>query len=157
MSSSQEGDPSRTPSLNGNQWNHELDRIITFQVITSEAVIAVDGVCVGSVWQRDVNARKCREMQKILRKRNALSDDEAEYSSTESLLPTSEADDKNLKRRRQVESGPALPHSCHANCLTRKDASSADHQLFHVYVPIALTLLALWTRLYKISWADYVV
>ncbi|KAJ3229487.1 Protein O-mannosyltransferase 2 [Chytriomyces hyalinus] len=75
-------------------------------------------------------------MQKILRKRNPLTDDD-EDTSTESLLPISE-DDKNIKRRRQ-------------------DADAANYQLYHVYVPAVLTIVSLWTRLYKISWANYVV
>ncbi|KAJ3084567.1 glycosyltransferase family 39 protein [Rhizoclosmatium globosum] len=80
-------------------------------------------------------------MQKLLRKRNPLTDDED--SSSESLLPHSARsadyyDDKDLKRRRQEG---------------RKD----EEKLWGVYVPIALTIISLWTRLYKISWANYVV
>ncbi|KAI9323997.1 Dolichyl-phosphate-mannose-protein mannosyltransferase-domain-containing protein [Obelidium mucronatum] len=82
-------------------------------------------------------------MQTLLRKkRSPLAADSDDDSAADALLPTNYSydagDDKDSKRRRQ-------------------DADSASYKLWHVYVPVALTVLSLWTRLYKISWANYVV
>ncbi|KAJ3323759.1 Protein O-mannosyltransferase 2, partial [Blyttiomyces sp. JEL0837] len=60
------------------------------------------------------------------------------------LLPDYESDlpllddEKGYKSRRQAE-------------------EVASYNLYHVAIPAVLTVLALWTRLYKISWADFVV
>ncbi|KAJ3143090.1 Protein O-mannosyltransferase 2 [Physocladia obscura] len=106
-------------------------------------------------------------MQRLLRKRNDSSDDAAGLFASDdgdgdgdgggedrALLP--------MPIAFSTSSASAAPSKVYSNGMPARHFDDDKdlkrrRQLYHVYVPIVLTLISLWTRLYKISWANYVV